>query len=190
MSPRDIVMNTAPAVPAPTNLRPSAGGRRHVVGIGELAVSATAGDVIVTHALGSCIAVCVWDPETRIAGLLHFLLPDSRINPARAAAQPETFADLGIPRLLEALSARGWRKKRARVSLVGGAETVGRAAAEPGSPLNIGKRNLLAARALLWRAGVMVTTEEVGGTKPRTVSLGVADGRLRVMSGGDVVAEH
>ena len=43
-------------------------GARLVVGIGELAVSQTPDDAIVTHALGSCIAVCVWDPAVRVAG--------------------------------------------------------------------------------------------------------------------------
>ncbi|MDE3154268.1 MAG: chemotaxis protein CheD [Acidobacteriota bacterium] len=164
------------------------GGRRLVVGIGELAVSDSPGDVIVTHALGSCIAVCLWDPASQVGGLLHFLLPDSRINGARAAAQPATFADLGIPRLLEAVTARGWRKTRAQVRLIGGAEAVGRAGGGTGT-LNIGKRNIVAARGLLWRAGIMVTGEDVGGSQARTVSLAMADGRVRVTSGGAVVNE-
>src|SRR5262249_9994475 len=80
-------------------------GKRYVVGIGELAVGTQQQDVIVTHALGSCIAVCVWDPIAQVGGLLHFLLPESKINLARAAQQPATYADTGVPLLLqEALS--------------------------------------------------------------------------------------
>ncbi len=59
-------------------------GHKHVVGIGELAISSGAADQIVTHALGSCIAVCLWDPVSNVAGLLHYLLPESKINPQRA----------------------------------------------------------------------------------------------------------
>ena len=55
-----------------------------IVGIGEFAVTDQPGGSIVTHALGSCIAVCIWDPAARVAGLLHFLLADSKINPERA----------------------------------------------------------------------------------------------------------
>ena len=63
-------------------------GERVVIGIGELAVT-TAPDVeIVTHALGSCVAVCLWDPVTHVAGMLHFLLPESKLNAERAARQP------------------------------------------------------------------------------------------------------
>ena len=59
-------------------------GTRLVVGIGDLAVSQTPDDVIVTHALGSRIAVCVWDPAARVAGPLHFLLPEAKLNMDRA----------------------------------------------------------------------------------------------------------
>ncbi len=55
--------------------------------------------LIVTHALGSCIAVWPWNPGAAVAGLGHVLLPDSRINPARAERQPAAFADTGIPLL-------------------------------------------------------------------------------------------
>ena len=61
--------------------------RRVVIGIGEFAVSDRPGDVIITHALGSCIAVCIYDPLTCVAGMLHFLLPEARINPDRAKQQ-------------------------------------------------------------------------------------------------------
>src|SRR6185369_627123 len=56
------------------------GARRLVIGIGEFAVSNRPGDVIVTHALGSCIAVCIFDPRAGVAGMLHFMLPEASIN--------------------------------------------------------------------------------------------------------------
>ena len=59
----------------------STGGlQRVVIGIGEQAV-AGADSLIVTHALGSCVAVCLWDPGVRIGAMLHFLLPEARVNP-------------------------------------------------------------------------------------------------------------
>ena len=67
---------------------PAGRGVRLVVGIGELAVSQSPEDVIVTHALGSCIAVCLWDPAVRVAGLVHFLLPEAKLNMERARRQP------------------------------------------------------------------------------------------------------
>ncbi len=176
---------------APGIVRPDAGearaaghGARLVVGIGELAVSNRPGDVIVTHALGSCVAVCLWDPTAGVAGLLHFLLPDSRINPQRAAEQPAAFADTGIPLLFQTAYAHGLHKNRCIVRLVGGAEI-----ATSGATFDIGKRNVLAAKNLLWRNGVLINAEAVGGRAARTVNLFVASGRLVVSSGTDRAEE-
>ena len=156
---------------------------RLVVGIGEFAV-ADQDATIVTHALGSCIAVCIWDPETRIGGMLHFLLPEARINRERAARQPAAFADTGIPLLFQTAYARGLLKTRTVVSLVGGAE-ISREAQN--GLLDVGRRNTLAARNLLWRNGVLVRKEEVGGSRARTVSLSLEDGRVLVTTAGEPV---
>lgn len=152
---------------------------RRVIGIGELAVSSTRGLTIATHAVGSCIAVCLFDPVAAVAGMLHFLLPESTINPERAAQYPAVFADTGIPLLFQTAYDHGLVKQRAIVKLVGGAEMPQTTSAS----FNTGRRNLLAARNLLWRNGVFVAAEDVGGSDARTVHMSVADGRLQVISG-------
>ncbi len=153
--------------------------RRLVIGIGEFAVSNRPGDVIVTHALGSCIAVCLFDQRSGVAGMLHFLLPESGINPDRARQQPGVFADTGIPLLFEAAAQYGLDRKRATVTLVGGAEMT----QQTGSSFATGRRNALAAKNVLWRAGVFVSRQEIGGSDARTLYLYVADGRMEVHNG-------
>jgi chemotaxis protein CheD len=153
--------------------------RRLVIGIGELAVSNRPGDVIVTHALGSCIAVCLFDPVASVAAMLHFLLPEARINPERARQQPAVFADTGIPLLFQSAYEYGLVKRRAIVKLAGGAEMVQATCAA----FNTGRRNALAAKNLLWRSGVFVSRQEIGGTGARTLHLSVADGRLQIVNG-------
>ena len=162
-----------------TALEPVAVPARRLVGIGELAVSTARGQTITTHAVGSCIAVCIYDPAAAVAGMLHFLLPESTINPERAERHPAVFADSGIPLLFQTAYDHGLAKQRAIVKLVGGAEMP----QTTGALFNTGRRNLLAARNLLWRNGVFVAAEEVGGTDARTVHLSVADGRLQVCRG-------
>jgi len=160
----------------PEWVRPPA---RKVVGIGELVVSNIADSTIATHAVGSCIAVCVFDPDSGVAGMLHFLLPESSINPQRASEHPAAFADTGIPLLFQTAYSHGLVKHRAIVKLVGGAEMP-----QTGKGwFNTGHRNLLAARHMLWRNGVFVAAEDVGGTGARTVHLSVGTGRLQVFSG-------
>ena len=64
------------SLPAPGSALVTPGrGERVVIGIGELVVTTAPDAEIVTHALGSCVAVCLWDPVTHVAGMLHFLLP-------------------------------------------------------------------------------------------------------------------
>jgi len=150
-----------------------------VVGIGELVVSNAGDGLITTHAIGSCIAVCLFDPLAAVAGMLHFLLPDSRVNPARARQQPGVFADTGIPLLFQTAYEFGLSKRRAIVKLVGGAEMTETISAT----FTTGRRNALAARNLLWRNGVFVAAEDIGGARARSLHLSVRDGRLRVSSG-------
>jgi chemotaxis protein CheD len=152
---------------------------RQVIGIGELAVSGAHDLTIATHAIGSCIAVCIFDPVSVVAGMLHFLLPESSINPERAGNNPAVFADTGIPLLFQTAYDHGLVKQRAIVKLVGGAEMP----QTTGATFNTGRRNLLAARNVLWRNGVFVAAQDVGGSDARTVHMSVADGRLHVLSG-------
>jgi chemotaxis protein CheD len=165
--------------------RPAASGpRRVLVGIGEIAVSDDPDEVIVTHALGSCIAVCLFDPVARVAAMLHFLLPEAQINADRARAQPAAFADTGIPLLFQSAYKYGLDKKRAIVKLAGGAEV-----GDGASTLQIGRRNTLAAKNLLWKNGILVKGQDVGGNVARTVYLSVEDGRLQVFSGREQTKE-
>ncbi len=160
--------------------------RRLVVGIGELTASNDARDIIVTHALGVCVAVCLFDPVSRVAGMLHFMLPDSRINLDRAVGQPALFADTGVPRLLQATYDRGLVKKRALVSLVGGGGNFN-GGGEAG--MMTGRRNVLAAKQVLWHHGFVVDAEDTGGQHARTVHLAVLDGRLGIFTGNEWVRE-
>lgn len=157
--------------------------KRIVIGIGEFAISAEPEAVIVTHALGSCVAVCLWDPTARVGGMIHVLLPDSKINPTRAEVQPAAFADTGIPLLFRTAYQYGVEKRRCRVQLIGGASIAG----APQVEQSVGKRNVLAVRQLLWRNGVLIEREVVGGTSARNVTLDLSDGSVQ-LSGSQLAA--
>ncbi|MGE3276433.1 MAG: chemotaxis protein CheD [Vicinamibacterales bacterium] len=186
MSTPAAVPRTAAFAATPSTGTMAAPGRRLVVGIGEYAVSNGAEDVIVTHALGSCVSVTLSDPVSGIGGLIHVLLPDSKINPQRAAEQPAAFADTGLPLFVDTAVKRGLLKKRTVVTLAGGAEVAN--AGGVGS-FNIGRRNILAVKNLLWKLGLLIKAESVGGTQVRTVHLQVGSGRVRVTSGSATVLE-
>jgi chemotaxis protein CheD len=169
--------------------RPFDEARVHRVGIGEFVVSNHGGDVLTTIALGSCVAVCLWEPTARVAGILHFMLPDARLSAERARLQPAAFADTGITLLFRAAYELGAQKKRCIVRLAGGAELAAGRPEGSGSIFDVGRRNVLAARGVLWRNGILVNGEMVGGTAARTITMAVADGRVVIKSDGQVVAE-
>jgi chemotaxis protein CheD len=147
------------------------------VGVGDVVVSQNAKDLLTTNGpVGSCVAVYLWDPESRVGGLLHFEWPDSTSDPMRAQTEPAVFADTGVMLLLERAGVMGAAKGRCKVQLVGGADIRDRAESERWA-----KRNVLAARKVLWRSGIFVEGEEVGGTKARKATLAVSDGQLSVV---------
>ena len=98
---------------------------RHVVLVADMKI-ANSGDVLVTHALGSCLGVLIYDPVERIGGLLHAMLPLSTVNPTKAKVNPCMFIDTGLPALLEAFYNAGGRKSRMVVKAAGCGNLLGK----------------------------------------------------------------
>jgi chemotaxis protein CheD len=149
------------------------------VGVGDCKVSNQSDAALTTYALGSCIALAIHDPVAAVGGLLHFMLPESSLNPDRASSNPFMFADTGIPMLFHAAYRLGAEKRRLVVWAAGGAQVM-----DDKGVFNIGKRNSLALRKILWKAGVMIHGEETGGTLARTVRLELSTGRFLVSGPG------
>lgn len=152
------------------------------VGIGELVVTADRSAVVITHGLGSCIAVIAYDPPRRIGGMLHFQLPSSALSPDRAAASPGTFADTGIPLLFERMYALGSRKEDIVVKAAGGGNFH-----DDNGTFDIGRRNHTMMRKIFWRAQVLVRAEDIGGSKSRTARLYLDTGQVTIQSGSEVM---
>lgn len=93
-----------------------------IVGVGDCRVSSDPESVLVTYALGSCIAVMIHDPVARVGGLLHFMLPESGMDRAKAQLNPFMFADSGIPLLFHGAYELGAEKRRLVVTAAGGAQ--------------------------------------------------------------------
>lgn len=147
-----------------------------VVGMGDCRLSDDPAAALITYALGSCIAVAIWDPAVRVGGLLHFMLPEAgQVRAAEADAQPFRYADTGIPLLFRAAYRMGADKRRLVVRLAGGAAVV-----NSQGLFGIGKQNYAAVQRILRQAGVTVHGEDAGGTLSRTVKMEVGNGRLTV----------
>ncbi len=136
---------------------------------------------LVTYALGSCIGLMVYDRVARVGGMLHYMLPDSAIDLEKAAANPAMFADVGIPLLFRSCYQLGAEKKRMVAYAAGGAEPL-----TGFNSFEIGRRNQLALKKILWKAGVILRGESLGGTLSRTVRLELATGRIGMRTGAGI----
>jgi chemotaxis protein CheD len=148
-----------------------------VVRVADLQV-ASAGEVLITVGLGSCVAIVLYDAVARIGGMAHVLLPSPML--ARSDGNPAKFPQTAVPRLIELMSQCRAVPRRITGRLAGGASMFASLAA-PGT-IQMGDRNVVACRQALNQHGVPLTGESVGGDYGRTVRLTVADGRLDVSS--------
>ncbi|MFZ5774754.1 MAG: chemotaxis protein CheD [Thermodesulfobacteriota bacterium] len=149
-----------------------------VVGVGEFAVSNTPDEIIKTFALGSCVAVIFLHQPTRTVGLIHIALPDSSVSPEMVDNRPAYFADTGIPVILRAMASLTFcpsplKPQGMVVKLAGGANVL-----DSNNTFNIGKRNVLTIKRMLWSMGMGPVAEDVGGAISRTVSVPVESGRV------------
>ena len=152
-----------------------------ILGVGDYGASNTQGDDVKTFALGSCVSVIFLDPKTRTVGMAHVALPDSTINKAKATEKPGYFADTAIPALLELMAKMGCDKrgKGMIVKLCGGANVM-----DTNDTFQIGKRNALAIKKILWSYGMGAVAEDLGGNFSRTVTISVSAGQVTLSSPG------
>ncbi|HVU31951.1 MAG TPA: chemotaxis protein CheD [Opitutaceae bacterium] len=153
--------------------------QRVVVGVGDMGVSNNPQITLSTYALGSCVAVVVYDPFAKVGGLLHLMLPDSTISPGKAASQPAMFADTGLPLLFRSLAGLKADLTRVRIFLAGGANVLCDA-----DTFRIGERNIEAAAEFLSRNGFPIRLRSLGGSINRTVHLNVGNGDVTLKTPG------
>jgi chemotaxis protein CheD len=152
-----------------------------MVRMGELAFSATAGDVLVSLGLGSCIGLALIDVRAAVAGLAHVVLPASEARDGT----PGKFADTAVPALVESLEGLGGRRIWLQAVLVGGASMFSFGS----SGLDVGQRNEVAVREALRRMRIPVAAAEIGGDRGRTVRVSVGDGRVTSRAAGEAELE-
>ena len=162
-----------------------AGKMEHVVGISEMAVSSAQADSFVTYALGSCIGVTIYDPVAAVGGLIHCMLPLSKIDPEKSLERPSMFVDTGIVALLEELFNRGAKKADLVTCAAGGARMLAM-----GSGFDIGERNQTVLRKILWKNGIPISAEDLGGVSARTMHLKMGTGATILRTDGKEVKMH
>jgi len=150
-----------------------------VVGVSDMKASKDPNSCLITYSLGSCIGIGIYDNVVKAGGLLHFMLPESSLDPVKAANKPCMFADTGIPFLFKSVYALGGEKRRMRVIVVGGSQVM-----DQKGFFNIGKRNEMAVRKIFHRNNVLIDYADTGGNSNRTIRMDLATGEIRIKVSG------
>jgi chemotaxis protein CheD len=143
------------------------------VGMGAVIVTEPDNSLITT--VGSCIAVCIYDSQRKIAGMAHVVLPKKREFLKQEATCK--FADVAVPTLVSNLLAKGAKKTNLKAKITGGANmfpTLNQ------TILNIGLDNIQAVRQSLKEEGIPLIAEDVGGEKGRKLEFEVSTNNLVV----------
>ncbi len=143
-----------------------------IVGVADMRYSNQPDDVIITYSLGSCIGLTLYDTAMRIGGLVHCMLPLSKIDAAKAEANPFMFIDSGVSAILQTLFDMGAQRRTLVAKVAGGAQIM-----DDKGMFNIGERNNTVVRKMLWKNNILISGEDVGGSSPRTMSLDLATGK-------------
>lgn len=153
-----------------------------IVGISDMIVSDNSADILVTYSLGSCVGITLYDPLNRIGGLIHCMLPLSKMDKERARENPCMFVDTGIPALLQAAYQIGANRENLIVRVAGGAHLL-----DDKGLFRVGERNYTIVRKMLWKNDILIKSQDVGGTRSRTVRLYMNSGRTTIHSNGQEV---
>ncbi|MBQ2576339.1 MAG: chemotaxis protein CheD [Lachnospiraceae bacterium] len=148
------------------------------VGMADLKVC-KAPDNLTTIGLGSCIGIAMFDPVTKVTGLAHIMLPDSK--QIRNNSNVAKFADTGIQKLLDEMIKAGASKTRIKAKIAGGAKMFDMGGK---NTINVGQRNAEASRAKLKELGIPLISEDCGLNFGRTVEIYSANGDFMIKAVG------
>lgn len=152
---------------------------QRTVGISDMYVTCDPEDVVITYSLGSCVGVTLYDPVAKVGGMVHCMLPLSKIDPDKAAQKPYMFTDTGVTALLQSVFNMGATRANLIVKVAGAASLL-----DEKGLFKIGERNYTVLRKVLWKNNLLIAAEDVQGTISRTLLLYMKDGRTTIRSAG------
>jgi chemotaxis protein CheD len=150
-------------------------GKTFTIGIAEHKV-AQAPDRVATLGLGSCVGLVLYDPVSKIGGMVHIMLPTApKDGPVTNRSK---FADTGIVDLMRAVAASGAMRGRLIAKFTGGAHMFN--AVCNNDIMNVGERNVQMCKKVLQEHAIRIAAEDTGGTCGRSIELCCESGMLQV----------
>lgn len=150
-----------------------------VVGMADLNATKPPG-VLTTLGLGSCVGITFWDKTTKIGGMAHVMLPDSK--QIKNNSNRAKFVDTAIVDLLSKLKSMGAKLPTIEAKLAGGAQMF--ALTTNNENMKIGDRNIESSLTILKSLNIPVIAKDVGLNYGRTIELHTETGKLIVKTIG------
>jgi chemotaxis protein CheD len=153
-----------------------------VVNLGEVTATGDPSTELVCLGIGSCVAVCAYDPETRIGGIAHVVLPSSQ----GVEAPSPKYADIAIPLLVTKMQEEGAQPSNLVVKIAGGAQMLTLGKTGTGK---VGERNGEAVIEVLGKEGIGVAAADLGGNRGRSIRMTISNGTVFVRRVGEEICE-
>lgn len=150
------------------------------VGIADAKIIVAPGSIM-TIGLGSCVGIALYDTVKKITALIHIMLPDS--NSFKSVTNPYKFADLAIPLILKDMAQKGCVKRNIVAKIAGGASMF--KFSERTINSDIGLRNIEAVKVAIRKEGIPIVSEDVGGSKGRSMFVESEDGAVLIRIVGE-----
>lgn len=128
------------------------------------------GEGAVQTVLGSCVSVCLWDPEARCGGMNHFIYPQTM---RKEQATPK-YGNVATMALIKLMCEEGCTTDSLIAHIIGGGHP-------DGATDSTGMRNVEVARRILNEKGITIMSEDVGGRVGRKVVFDLSTGQVAVL---------
>ena len=138
----------------------------------------TRGDELVVTVLGSCISACIRDPQARVGGMNHFMLPDAgdrqfAKNAGGCVSESDRYGNYAMEHLINEILKNGGRRNNLEVKIFGGGKILA-------NMTDIGERNIRFIRKYIFAEQLNLVAEDVADIYPRKVIYHPLSGRVRV----------
>lgn len=153
-----------------------------MVGIAQYKESDDPAMTLVAPHLGSCLGVAVFSPTLKKVAMVHCLLPLAKADPEKAKENPYMYVDTGVSSLLQEFMSKGIPKSELVIYVAGGGNIN-----DDNGVFEIGKNNFAVLRKLLWKNGLLIKGECVGGNSSKTIFVSPSDGKARVKIGSEII---
>ena len=148
-----------------------------IVKMGEIQLITKPNAILIAPSLGSCIGLAVYDQKSKMAGMIHIVLPDSHIKHSHNIEEKSgKYADIAIPTLIGKMLSLGSKREDLIIKIAGGAQMFNFKG--DSSIMNIGARNIEAVKNALKEMNLVVNSADTGGNSGRTLKLNAFNGNF------------